>query len=93
MDVCEISHHVAQPHEESLKIGIDIHVLLIFSQLTFLQLLLVLQSFRRQSILASLFEVLEIDALLLSFVDLLHAFAAIDQVEHQQHCILEIDLV
>lgn len=30
LDVCEVSDHVAQPHEEGLKIGIDVYVLGVF---------------------------------------------------------------
>lgn len=80
LDVCEVSNHVAQPNKEGLQIGIDVYVLSVFSLLSFLEFLLVLQSLRWQFILTRLFEVLDIDAFLLSLVDLLHTLAAIYQV-------------
>lgn len=83
MDVCEVSNHVAQANKEGLQVGIDVYILSVFSLLSFLEFLLVLQSLRRQFIVTRLLEVLEIDAFLLSFVDLLHTLAAVYQVQYQ----------
>lgn len=82
-NVGKISNNKTQFHEKILEIGIDRDILFFLLFFSVSQLLLENNALLRKFRVSCLFKIFNVNIILFSFVDFLHAFATIDKIEYQ----------
>jgi hypothetical protein len=93
LNICKVSHHVAQSHKENLQFFANASKFQLFFVLSLFQFLLVFDSLRRQFELSSFLEIFYIDVLLLTLADLLYTFSSVNQVINKQNRILQVNFI